>query len=292
MTFSNSRKKIDRFPLISIKLSGFTILRNIIKYDYPVKESIHSILPLVDELIIALGKSDDGTEEMLSDFDTPFKNKIKIHPYEWDDTLVKGGEVLSQATNFALSKISGNWGFYLQADEVIHEREYPTIKQDIEIASRKGYQAVSFSYLHFKGDYQSINPWAYPREIRVIKNHEQIRSVGDACTFHVVDRPRHPLTYKSNCHIYHYGWVKHPTTMIKKSQYFESLYHGKAWADEKYNDMMENEIFDEVKICRIFNNSHPKVMNERVKNFPPIPRKKSRWLYSELYKKFLKYGWV
>lgn len=280
------------YPSISIKLSGFTILRNIIRYDYPVKESIHSILPLVDELVIALGKSDDGTEEILNHLDTPFKNKIKIHPYEWDDTLVKGGEVLSQATNFALSKISGNWGFYLQADEVIHEREYLTIQQDIEAANRKGYQAVSFRYFHFKGDYQSVNPWAYPREIRVIKNHEQIRSVGDACTFHVADRPCHPLTYKSNCHIYHYGWVKHPATMIKKSQYFESLYHGRAWADEKYNDMMEDEIFDEVKICRIFNHSHPKVMNERVENFPPIPRKKSRWLYPELYKKFIKYGWV
>lgn len=36
-----------------MKVSGFTFVRNAVKYDYPIVESIQSILPLVDEEIAA-----------------------------------------------------------------------------------------------------------------------------------------------------------------------------------------------------------------------------------------------
>jgi hypothetical protein len=36
------------------------MVRNATKYYFPIKESILSILPIVDEFIIALGKGDKG----------------------------------------------------------------------------------------------------------------------------------------------------------------------------------------------------------------------------------------
>ncbi len=42
-----------------MKLSGFSFVRNGIKLYYPVVETIKSILPLVDEFVIAVGKGDE-----------------------------------------------------------------------------------------------------------------------------------------------------------------------------------------------------------------------------------------
>ena len=43
-----------------MKVSGFTFVRNVVKYDYPVVESIRSILPVVDEFIVNVGWCVDG----------------------------------------------------------------------------------------------------------------------------------------------------------------------------------------------------------------------------------------
>ena len=40
-----------------MRVSGFTFIRNAIHYDYPIVEAIHSILPLCDEVVVAVGNS-------------------------------------------------------------------------------------------------------------------------------------------------------------------------------------------------------------------------------------------
>lgn len=107
-------------------ISGFTIVRNAIKYDYPIVESIKSILPVVDEYIVAVGKSDDDTLGLIRSIQSP---KIKIIETIWDDTLREGGRVLAIETNKALAAINpkANWCFYLQGDEVIHEQYHDAI---------------------------------------------------------------------------------------------------------------------------------------------------------------------
>jgi glycosyltransferase involved in cell wall biosynthesis len=274
--------------MTSLNISGFTIASNIVKYYYPVLESIQSLLPLVKEMIIVIGKNEDGTLELIKKISSP---KIKIFFFDWDDENSYKGNVLSKATNFALKQTSGDWCFYLQADEIIQEQEYQSIKNSIKKADQKNCSAISFKYYHFKGDYYSINPWAYAREIRIIKNNNTIQSVGDACTFHLINKPKHPKCLKSKNHIYHYGWVKHPQMMIDKIHYSESIYKDKKWIDEK-DPNLKKKIFEDVKICRIFKGNHPKIMQKRIKNFPKITRKNPRWYYLEFYKKFFKYGWV
>lgn len=58
-----------------MKISGFTFIRNAVKYDFPVLEAINSILPIVDEFIVNVGKSDDGTFELIHKINDP---RIKI----------------------------------------------------------------------------------------------------------------------------------------------------------------------------------------------------------------------
>ena len=45
-----------------MKISGFTMGKNVQKLYYPIKQSIMSILPIVDEFVVALGDSDEDDE--------------------------------------------------------------------------------------------------------------------------------------------------------------------------------------------------------------------------------------
>ena len=40
-----------------MKVTGFTFIRNAVINDYPIAEAINSILPLCDEVVVALGNS-------------------------------------------------------------------------------------------------------------------------------------------------------------------------------------------------------------------------------------------
>lgn len=110
-----------------MKVCGFTIVRNAIRYDYPVVESILSVLPAVDEMLVSVGDSEDETLQLIRDINSP---KIRIMQSTWDDSLREGGRVLAEETNKALASIGPefDWCFYIQADEVLHEQWIPDRK--------------------------------------------------------------------------------------------------------------------------------------------------------------------
>src|SRR5271154_3494872 len=107
-----------------MKVTGFSFIRNAVKYDYPVAEAITSILPLCDEFVLMLGNSEDETRKLIEGIGSP---KIKIYNSVWDDSLREGGRVLAVETDKALDKVSkdSDWAFYIQGDEVIHEKYLP-----------------------------------------------------------------------------------------------------------------------------------------------------------------------
>src|ERR1700722_18790155 len=114
-------------------ISGFTFLRNGQKLGYPFVESIRSVLPLVDEFVVALGPCDDDTEKMLRDIGDA---KIKIVNTQWNERIrpdysIKGF-VYGQQKSIALFNCTGDWAFYLEGDEVIHENDLPKIRAAME----------------------------------------------------------------------------------------------------------------------------------------------------------------
>ncbi len=86
-----------------MKVSGFTFIKNAIIYDYPVVEAIKSILPICDEFIVAVGKSDDKTLKLIESID---KSKIRITETHWDESMRKGGRVLALETDKAFAQVS------------------------------------------------------------------------------------------------------------------------------------------------------------------------------------------
>ncbi len=110
-----------------MKVSGFSIIRNGVKYGYPVVEAVSSILPLCDEFILNVGKSDDETLELVRTISSP---KLIIIEREWDMSLREGGLLISVETNHALDRCTGDWCFYIQADEVLHEQYFPVVRSE------------------------------------------------------------------------------------------------------------------------------------------------------------------
>jgi hypothetical protein len=246
-----------------MKVCGFTFVRNAIKFGYPVVESIKSILPLCDKMIVAVGNSDDGTLGLIRSINS---EKIVIIETVWDDTLRAGGQVLAIETNKAMDAIPDDfdWCFYIQADEVVHEKYYPVIISEMERwIDHRDVEGLLFNYLHFWGtyDYIGVSRRWYRREIRVIRNEKLIRSYRDAQGFRINNRK---LNVKHiDAFIYHYGWVRPPEIIKAKTRNFNTLYYTGEKLKSK-SDTIDNFNYQEVEAVKKFDGIHPKVIEELV----------------------------
>ncbi len=254
-----------------MKVCGFTFIRNAVKYDYPVVEAISSILPLCNEFIVVAGNSDDNTRNLIERID-PLK--IKIIDSVWDDSLRKGGKVLALETNKAIDALPNDcdWAFYIQADEVLHEKYHDTVNESMQkFKDNKSVDGLLFDYLHFYGSYDYVGDstrW-YRNEVRIIRCDKTIRSFRDAQGF---KKNGQLLKVKSaNASIYHYGWVKPPDLQQEKQKYFHSLWHADEWL--KKNISSENEFnYSNIDSLKPFIGTHPLVMKNRIE--------KSNWSFN------------
>lgn len=244
-----------------MKVSGFTFVKNAIRFGYPVVESIQSVLPMVDEMIICLGNSEDETTALIQSIKS---DKIKIIHSVWDDSLRKGGRVLAVETDKALAATAADsdWLFYIQADEIVHEKYHPAILAAMQQYKNDGsVEGLLFNYLHFYGSFKYVGDgrsW-YTKEIRVIRNNKNICSYRDAQGFRWNDNRK--LNVKLiDAYIYHYGWVRNPLTMHRKQQNFRSLYSSIA------NEPKEEIEFDysNVDTVTLFEGTHPAVVKEMI----------------------------
>jgi len=278
-----------------MQISGFTIIRNAIKFDYPIVEAIQSILPLCDEMIVAVGDSDDNTLELIQSINSP---KIKIIHSVWDNSLREGGQVLALETDKAFQAVSKNsdWAFYIQADEVLHEKCIPTIEAAmLKWNDHKQVDGLLFDYKHFYGSYDYVGDsrrW-YRKEIRVIRNDKSISSWMDAISFR---RNRNKLNVKPiDACLYHYGWVKPPSAQQEKQKSFHKMWHHDEWMQKNISSAHE---FDYSKMGSLqkFSESHPVVMHNRIQSknwkftYDPSPKNISlKNKLSDLVEKFS--GW-
>ena len=245
-----------------MKVCGFTFIRNAIKFDYPVVEAISSILPVCDKVIVVAGDSEDNTRNLISRIDPA---KIEIIDSVWDESLRSGGRVLAEETNKAIDALPRdyNWAFYIQADEVLHEKFHPSVKSAMnKWKDDKSVDGLLFNYMHFYGSYDYVgdsSKW-YRNEIRIIRCDPSIRSFRDAQGFKKDGRLLNVRPAEAS--IYHYGWVRPPSTQQDKQRYFHSLWHNNEWIEKN----VPSGDFDYSGIDSLakFSGKHPAVMQERI----------------------------
>jgi hypothetical protein len=246
-----------------MKITGITIVRNAVLNDFPVVEAISSILPVVDEMIVSIDKGDDNTDALIRSIQS---DKLKIVYSTWDMNLRAGGRVYALETDKVKSHVSPDtdWIFYIQADEVIHEKYHNVIRQTAErYKDDKRVEGLLFQYLHFYGTYDYVGDsrkW-YRHEVRIIRNDPSISSYKDAQGFRKGEVKLNVVPVAAE--VYHYGWVKSPEQMRQKQKNIARFY----FDDESLQtepDKSDHFDFSQFDSLRKFTDTHPVVMQQRI----------------------------
>jgi len=244
-----------------MRISGFSFVRNAVQLYYPVVESICSVLPICDEFVVAAGDSTDGTTELIRSINDP---KLKIIETVWDKSLVSGVSN-AQQTNVALDACTGDWAFYVQADEVVHEDDLPVIVDCMRThLDDRRVEGFLFDYLHFFADYDHymVSHGWYRREVRVVRTGIGVRSWKSAQGFRRDAQKLHVVPAAAR--IFHYGWVRPPRHMTRKAHAFATLHAGADTANQRFRDLDAEFDFGQLHGRARFTGTHPAVMRSRI----------------------------
>lgn len=239
-----------------VSISGFTFIRNGVELGFPFEASIRSLLPLVDEFVVAVGQGSDETLARVQAINDP---KIRIVETVWNERMADRGFVYAQQKMIAQYSCTGDWAFYLEGDEVVHEDDLNAIRESVERHHpNPDVEALVFDYHHFYGSPQwiSISPGWYRRECRLIRN--TIRSYAPDGQYWLVTtahkRGRNPKAALANAHIYHYGWIRRNEDMQKKAEQVS-----KYWATPAVK--VQYSQFDR-RALKAFTGTHPLAANQ------------------------------
>ncbi len=243
-----------------MQISGYTIVRNALKLDYPFRESVQSMLPLCDELVINCGDSSDGTRQLCDSLAAESGGKIRVIDSVWETREQSGGFQLKAQSDRALAECRAPWCLYLQADEVLHEEDYPRIRSAMSWADGKSeVDGLLFDYLHFYGNFAYVirgRNW-YRREVRLLKNFRGIQSFRDAQGFRRRDGSR-VRVIRADVRVYHYGYVRSSESLGRKSAEMSQW-----WGEAPVTNPQALQLHRHVGLTR-FTRTHPKVMRDRI----------------------------
>ncbi len=246
-----------------MRVSGFSFVRNAIDLYYPVVESIRSALPICDEFVMAAGDSTDGTTDVLRGIADP---RLRLIETVWDQSQFVRGASNAVQTNIALEACTGDWRFYLQADEVVHEDDLgPLVERMRAYEDDPRVDGLLFEYLHFYADYDHVqngHSW-YRREVRVVRGGRGIRSWKSAQGFRRADGSKLRVV-PAGARIFHYGWVRPPRRMTAKARALAEVHLGAAGARAYVPDIDQGYDFGQLHGRVPFTGTHPAVMRDRI----------------------------
>ena len=252
-----------------MRIEGFTYVRNGFKMGYPFLPSINSVLPIVDQLFVVVGDSEDGTREAIENLKN---DKIVIVDSIWEEEKRVNGEIFKDQANLGLQKVTGDWAIHIQADEVLNEADGEKLINYIHEADElKEVDGLLFPFYHFWGDYQHIRKTrrTHAFEIRAFKNNRNVQSYRDSMGFRIF-KPESSenngtklKVLKTDIPIYHYAYTRHPKLMNKKSNYFDRFWHSNEWL--KNNTKEADFDYNEVDRLEPYEGSHPIYMGDVIK---------------------------
>jgi len=237
-----------------MKVSAFTFIKNGQILGYPFIQSIQSVLKIVDEFVINVGESEDDTLELIKSISSP---KIRIIQSKWNESMQDRGYVYGQQKMIAQFNCTGDWAFYIEADELYHENDLEQIKNSMEVHLHdSNVEALAFDFYHFYGNSNSIlnSPGWYRSEARIIKN--SVRSYApDGLFWLVLDsnkKGRYPRAKHTGVTCFHYGWIRSEDQMNLKSSKVQ-----KYWGNQP--EKIDYTQMDHL-IVNEFKGTHPKVI--------------------------------
>ncbi len=240
-------------------LSGFTLVRNAVKLDFPIVPAIRSVLELCDEVVVNVGKSEDDTRDLVASIQDP---RVRILDTEWDFT--KKNLMLSMETQRAMDACRGSWGIYIQADEVLHERGAHILKEQIAASDGDdGVEGLLVKYLHFYGGFNRIatsRRW-YRREVRCVRLGRDIRPYQGAQGFRVGPNYRKIRARPTDAEMFHYGWARPARAIREKLEISRTIY---PWGQQR----LERELQERggalawIPLLQSYRGQHPRAARD------------------------------
>ena len=264
-----------------VKVSGFTIVRNAIKLDFPVEASIRSILPICDEVVVNVGRSEDETLDLVRSIGDP---KIRIVQTEWD--MTQRNTVLGLETRRAMRECTHPWGVYIQADEVLHERGAEELAAAIQSSDGdRRIEGLLVRYLHFYGGFETVathRRW-YRREVRAVRLAPDldIRPYQGAQGFRVGPNHRKIRARLTGAEMFHYGWARPAQALREKRELGRAMY---PWRDADAS----LPLLTWIPGLKQFKDTHPEVARRWIeaRHFDPervIGPRRLRWGFIRYY---------
>jgi hypothetical protein len=264
-----------------VKVSGFTIVRNAIKLDFPLEASVRSILPICDEVVVNVGRSEDDTLDLVRSIADP---RIRIIETDWD--MTRRNTVLGFETHRAMRACTHPWGVYIQADEVLHERGAAALSAAIQsIDGDSRVEGLLVRYLHFYGGFDTVathRRW-YRREVRAVRLSPEldIRPYQGAQGFRVGPSHRRIRARLTEAEMFHYGWARPAQALREKRDLGRTMY---PWR----NADVTLPLLAWMPGLRRFKGTHPKIVQDWIeaRKFDPervIGPRQFRWRFLRYY---------
>ena len=245
-------------------ISGLSFIRNGESLGYPYVEAIRSILPLVDEMVVVVGKSEDGTREAVEAIGDP---RIRIIDSEWHPRITPKASVLAQQTNLGLMHCKGDWVVYVQGNELFHERDLPRMRELMtEHLENPQVEGLLIERLVFYGDYRHFVR-AYPDRfkyvVRAFKPWNGVYAITSAMTFSVFpsygERGRALRCIDSGVDMFRYGKLLSQRAMEYKLHHAPHKLKGNVSVGTDFYYRWVPRSF-----IRPYAGDHPAVMGQRI----------------------------
>jgi len=224
---------------MSKKLAGVTLIYKGQSQDYCFKESIKSLLEFCDSVYITYVQAEieDGTHSKLMRIIAENPDRIVlilVTEQKWNS--IKGKYKLSELTNYAIESAEKDGYEYIysqQADEVTHEKSYPSIRQALE----KGEEAYAISRINLWGSPYTKLIVAQERKpcsttiVRLAKS--KYRAYDDAESLAAIAS----MEFHDQIRMYHMGFTRKREVMVDKIKHMQQQVFGMADYDQKLNGM-------------------------------------------------------
>lgn len=282
-----------------MKISGLSFIRNGISLGYPFVEAIRSILPLVDEMIVVVGRSEDGTREAVEAIGDA---RIRIIDSEWHPRITPKASVLAQQTNLGLMHCTGDWVVYVQGNELFHERDLPRMRELMtEHLENPKVEGLLIERLVFYGDYKHFVR-AYPDRfkyvVRAFKPWNGVYAITTAMTFSVFEkwgeRGRALRCIDSGIDMYRYGKVLSSEAMEYKLKHAPHKLKGDVQVGNDFYYRWQPR-----DAIRPYRGDHPAVLADRIRahgfdldladarwRTKPTGKERRRLIETGLYRRF------
>jgi hypothetical protein len=240
-------------------LSGFTLVRNAIKLDFPIVPAIRSVLEVCDEVVVNVGKSDDDTRDLVASVRDP---RVRILDTVWD--FSKKNEMIGMETARAMAACKGEWGIYIQADEVLHEAGARELKERVrEWNDDQRVEGLLVKYLHFYGGFDTVatNRRWYRREVRCVRLGRDIRPYQGAQGFRVGPEYRKIGARQTDAVMFHYGWARPARAIREKYEASKVIY---PWSRERSEREQQRGYLEWLPLLKHFSGEHPRAAREWV----------------------------